>query len=95
MVPKKKIQDYAADAMREAMDDAQLNNMSIRGSAKLHNIPESTLIGRLSDPRGVNVRMGGPTMFTPNHEARFAQHCIYMADGRYWRLQVICQRLKE
>ena len=31
MVPKKKIQDYTADAMREAMDDAQLNNLSIRG----------------------------------------------------------------
>jgi hypothetical protein len=43
------------------MDDVQLNNLSIRGSAKLHNIPESTLRGRLSDPRGVNVRMGGPT----------------------------------
>jgi hypothetical protein len=43
MVPKKKIQDYTADAMREAIDDAQLNILSIRGSAKLHNIPESTL----------------------------------------------------
>lgn len=89
MVPKKKIQDYTADAMREAMDDVQLNNLSIRGSAKLHNIPESTLRGRLSDPRGVNVRMGGPTIFTPNQED------MGMQDGRYWRLQVICQRLKE
>ena len=43
MVLKKKMQDYTADAMREAMDDVQLNNLSIRGSAKLHNIPESTL----------------------------------------------------
>jgi hypothetical protein len=50
MIPKKKRQDYTADAMREAMDDVQLNNLSIRGSAKLHNIPESTLRGRLSIP---------------------------------------------
>jgi hypothetical protein len=99
MVPKKKIQDYTADAMREAMDDVQLNNLSIRGSAKLHNIPESTLRGRLSDPRGVNVRMGGPTIFTPNQEARLAQHCIYMADRGYgyarWQILEIAGNMSK
>ena len=99
MVPKKKIQNYTADAMREAMDDVQLNNLSIRGSAKLHNIPESTLRGRLSDPRGVNVMMGGPTIFTPNQEARLAQHCIYMADRGYgyarWQILEIAGNMSK
>jgi hypothetical protein len=99
MVPKKKIQDYTADAMREAMDDVQLNNLSIRCSAKLHNIPESTLRGRLSDPRGVNVRMGGPTIFTPNQEARLAQHCNYMADRGYgyarWQILEIAGNMSK
>ena len=99
MVPKKKIQDYTADAMREAIDDAQLNILSIRGSAKLHNIPESTLRGRLSDPRGVNVRMGGPTIFTPNQEARLAQHCNYMADRGYgyarWQILEIAGNMSK
>ena len=81
------------------MDDAQLNNMSIRGSAKLHSIPESTLRGRLSDPRGVNVRMGGPTICTPNQETRLAQHCIYMVDRGYeyarWQILEIAGNMSK
>ena len=99
MVTKKKEKGLHTDAMREAMNDAQLDNMSIRGSAKLHNIPESTVRGRLNDPRGVNVRMGGPTIFTPSQEARLAQHCIYMADRGYgysrWQILEIASNMSK
>ena len=99
MVPRKKIQDYTADAMREAMDDAQLNNLSIRGSAKLHNIPERTL--RVIPEES----MSGWEDQQFLHQTRrydllnivftWLIEDMGMQDGRYWRLQVICQRLKE
>jgi hypothetical protein len=43
--------------------------------------------------------MGGPTIFTPNQEARLAQHCIYMADRGYgyarWQILEIAGNMSK
>ena len=44
--------------------------MTIRGSARLHNVPESTLRRRLGDTRDADEwKVGGPTYFSPSQEA--------------------------
>ncbi|CAG2215069.1 unnamed protein product [Mytilus edulis] len=75
---------YSLEMLKEAGDDVVLHGKSIRGAAKRHNVPESTLRCRLSDPGGVaDVRMGGPTIFTPAEETQLAVHCTSMADKGY------------
>ena len=83
MVTKKRKEGYNIEMVRAAIHDVRVNNMSIRGSARLHNIPESTLRDRLRDTRGADVKMGGPTIFTSTEEAELAEHCMKMADRGY------------
>ena len=64
-----------------ACNDALLNSFTIRGSANLHGVPESTLRRILGDSKAAEEwKMGAPTYFTMSEESQLAQHCVDMAD---------------
>lgn len=94
---KKSERGYSEEMVRAALDDVEMKNITIRGSARLHGIPESTLRRRLRDPRGENVNMGGPTIFTKSEETQLAQHCIEMAERGYgytrWQIIEIARNM--
>jgi hypothetical protein len=75
---------YTVEMMKAACDYGLLNSFTIRGSAKLHGVPESTLRRRLGDSRAAEEwKMGAPTYFTMSEESQLAQHCVDIADKGY------------
>ena len=69
---------------KAACDDVLLNSFPIRGWAKLHGVPKSTLRRRLGDSTAAEEwKMGAPTCFTMSEESQLAQHCVDMADKGY------------
>ena len=100
MSAEKRKRDYTADMVKEACNDATENGMTIRGSARLHNVPESTLRRRLGDTREADEwKLGGPTYFSPSQEAQLAQHCVDMADKGYgytrWQILEIAANISD
>ena len=64
MCTKKKNPQYTVKMMKAACDYGLLNSFTIRGSAKLHGVPESTLRRRLGDSRAAEEwKMGAPIIF--------------------------------
>lgn len=84
MSEKKKKPGYTVEMVKAACDDVILNGRTIRGSAKIHNVPESTLRRRLgSDRTAEEWKMGAPSYFSMAEESQLAQHCIGMAERGY------------
>ena len=52
--------------------------MSIRCAARRHDIPESTLRFRLSNPRGLDVNMSGLTIFSVKKKQELALATIHV-----------------
>lgn len=70
--------------LKAACDEVMLNSFTIRGAAKLHNVPESTLRRRLGDSRVAEEwKMDAPTYFSRSEESQLAQHCVDIADIGY------------
>ena len=78
--PDKNKQRYTPDMVQAAIEDVRLHNMTIRGSAKLHNVSVSTRRRRLQDPREAHVVIAVPTKFSFTEEAQLAEHSVRMAD---------------
>ena len=99
MSTKKKNPQYTVEMMKAACDYGLLNSFTIRGSAKLHGVPESTLRRRLGDSRAAEEwKMGAPTYFTMSEESQLAQHCVDIADKGYgyckWQIMELAHNME-
>ncbi|XP_046550978.1 MFS-type transporter clz9-like isoform X1 [Haliotis rubra] len=79
------------ERLREAFQDVLDKGIAVRKAARVHGIPESTLRGRLNNPKGLDVKVGAPPIFSPTQEGELASYCIKMANIGYGfsRWQVI------
>lgn len=98
MSTKEKNPQYTVEIMKAACDYGLLNSFTIRGSAKLHGVPENTLRRRLGDSTATEEwKMGAPTYFTMSEESQLAQHCVDMADKGYgyckWQIMELAHNM--
>ena len=79
----KKEPTYSQQMLEVAYNDVKIKKMAIRKAARLHCVPESTLRFRLNHDNGLDVRGGGPTIFTREQEEALAEHFTLMARMGY------------
>ena len=84
--------------MKAAYSDVKEKGMAIRGSARLHGVPESTLRWRLTKS-DEDVKRGGPTFFTRAQEQMLAEHCVSMAHLGYgftrWQVLEMAKNMSD
>ena len=54
--------------MQKAIDDYNINNISLRGAAKKHNVPYSTLKDRIKNKVVHGTKPGVKTILSPEDE---------------------------
>ncbi|KAJ8320728.1 hypothetical protein KUTeg_002315 [Tegillarca granosa] len=75
--------DKEFEALRNVYNTVKRTGDSIRKSAKMFGIPESTLRSRLKNPDLFDSKVGHPTIFTKAEETQLAEHCKNMASLGY------------
>jgi hypothetical protein len=75
---------YDPDALTKAYIDVKENNMAVKGAARLHSVPETTLRQRVIGAVSIDTGKSGPSpLFSCEQEARLVDHVTLMAKVGY------------
>lgn len=66
--------------MEKALQDIRENKMSINQSAKLHNVPKTTIADRLKEKYKNPGNIGGPTVLTSAEEMLLVKWILDMGE---------------